>query len=97
DRLADVDHAALVQIAPRKWQTAELERGALIVAALHPARRKVAQQLRPRFLGVADDDAVGVAGGFVGDQRRMHAAEYDRDASRAERARQLVRTRRGAR
>src|SRR5262249_2374103 len=39
DRVAHVDHAALVQIAAREWQAVELQTGALVVPALQPAAK----------------------------------------------------------
>src|SRR6185503_20921453 len=56
DGVADVHHAALVEIAPGEWQALEFQSGTLIVAALYAARHEVPEQLRPRFLGVTDDD-----------------------------------------
>ena len=78
------------QIAARKRQVVELQPGALIVPALHAARREVAQQLRPGFLGIADDHAVGMADGFFGHQRRVHAAQHHGNIPRPERPRHLV-------
>ena len=96
DGVADVHHAALVEIAPGERQALEFQSGTLIVAALHAAGDEVLQQPRPRFLGISDDDAVGMVDGFLGDQRRVHAAEDHRDVPVPESPRQLVRARRGS-
>ena len=71
-------HEALVEkLALRKRKIVQLQAFALVIAALHPSRNQIAQQLWPRLFRVSHHDAIGVVHRFFGHQRGMDSAERD--------------------
>ena len=49
-----------------------------MIARLQFTPVEIAQQLRPRLFRVTQYERIGVRGGFVRQQRGMHAADHDR-------------------
>jgi len=60
------------------------------VELLHAPLPQVFEELRPCILGLADEDRVGVGGGFFGQQGGVRSAQHDRDAAGAVSVGQLV-------
>ena len=84
------------QVAAGERLVGQIEVRRLVVPRSQLPGGEVAEQPRPRFLGVPDDDCIRVRPGVVGDERDVRPAKDDGDALRPEPGRQLVRPRGGA-
>ncbi len=71
------------EVAAGRWEAAEFGPGFVLIELFQLAALGVAHDLGPLVLGFADDDGVGVLGGFFGQSRGVDAADYHADATAA--------------
>src|SRR5437762_12756165 len=82
--------ASLAEVPARCRHTDERSLPARDVNLLQPPAASVVQQARPRVLGPAHDDGVGVASGLLRKSRRMRSADHDTRPSAAKPQRDAV-------
>jgi hypothetical protein len=83
DRVGDQVAAPGDQIAANRRQLIERASGGRLIDALRVTIAKILQEGGKRLLARAEDDRVGMRGGFVWKRRHVQAAEGDEDASGA--------------
>src|SRR5262249_15011747 len=80
DRIGDEVVAATNQVATNKWKTIQGAAARRNVDLLRFACAEIAEKLRERLFAGAEEDRVGVRGGFVGQRRDMKTAQANKNS-----------------
>src|SRR5262245_6385909 len=89
----DQSEAQIAAAAKQRAVVAHLSEVGLAVGLidrLEPSRPCILDHMRPKLLGLADHDRLGVVLDLIGHQRGMEAAHHHRHAATAELARDLI-------
>ena len=89
--------ASLDEVPARRGHAGERRLSGRDVDRLELPAASVVEDARPRVLGLADDDGVGVARGLLGESGRVRSADHDRHAAAAELAGETVGVKSGRR